>query len=114
MSWWVSLQRNEETVEVPEHREGGTYVMGGTKEASLNVTYNYGEHFRETLGGKGLWDLNGVKGRDAVPFLETAVASLGTVRDDDYWASTSGNAGFALAMLLAWARLHPDAVFRVS
>ena len=51
---------------------------------------------------------------DAIPLLENAVARLGTLRDEDYWQPTDGNAGAALAVLLGWARLHPDAVFHVS
>lgn len=31
-----------------------------------------------------------------------------------YWADTPGNAGYALSILLAWARQHPGATWKVS
>jgi len=42
-----------------------------------------------------------------------AVGTLGTEHCGDYWADTLGNAGFALSLLLAWARDHPTAVWEV-
>jgi hypothetical protein len=47
MSWWVYLEDDGETVSVARHAEGGTYAIGGIKRAELNVTYNYGQHFRD-------------------------------------------------------------------
>ncbi len=125
MSWWVRLEKDGQNVEVDTHDEGGTYVVGGCDEAELNITYNYRGHFRdvgiclhEGDGGEnaddGLFYLHGKLARDAIPHLEHAVKQLGTERDAAYWASTPGNAGHALSILLGWARQYPDAVFRVS
>lgn len=117
MSWWVSLEdRTGEprVVAVAPHREGGTYVLGGTAGASLNITYNYGVHYHRLLPGGLEAYLNERQAADATEVLEQAVNALGTDRADDYWAPTPGNAGFALSILLSWAKQHPSAVFRVS
>lgn len=103
------------TVQVERFQDGGTQVMGGSTEASLNITYNYSPYYYEVLDKEnGLRFLNNKRAGDVIAVLESAVAALGTYRDDDYWAKTPGNAGFALSILLAWARQYPDATFSVS
>jgi len=93
-------------VEVSLHEEGGTYAIGGTNDAELNVTYNYARYFP--------WrDLDGKTGAETETLLRAACAELGTTRDPDYWAATPGNAGHALSVLLGWAEAHPDGVWRV-
>ena len=121
MSWWVSLEdENGRSLSVPRHTEGGTFVLGGTDEAELNVTYNYSARFREAwpeeLRGHGALTqmLNGLTGADTIPLLEQAVAKLGTDRSADYWEPSAGNAGAALDTLLSWARTHPQGRWRVS
>jgi hypothetical protein len=113
MSYWVYLSgENGAAVEVERHSEGGTFAVGGNDKAELNVTYNYAKCYG--LADFSLRDLNGMKGKDAIALLERVATFLGTERYDDYWAPTPGNAGFALSILLGWARQHPDAVFSVS
>lgn len=106
MSYWISLQKNNEICTVPTHSEGGIYAVGGVPEADLNVTYNYSKYF-------SFRDLHGKTAKLTIPVLELAVSILGTERDTDYWASTPGNCGYALSVLLGWARLYPDAVWEV-
>ena len=115
MSYWVSLvDKNEECVKVKCHEEGGTYAVGGSDVASLNVTYNYAWFFSQILDGvEGLHSLDGRRAEECVDKLEYAVSVLGTTRYKDYWAPTPGNAGIALNILLQWARLYPDATFTV-
>lgn len=107
MSWDIDLDYPDgREIQVDIHEEGGTYALGGTDQASLNVTYNYGKHF----------DFNKLDGRtaeDCIPEMEEAVKELGTERDSDYWKATPGNAGYAVSILLGWARQHPKAVFSV-
>jgi len=113
MSYWISLQKNGELVSVPKYEEGGTYAIGGTEEADLNVTYNYGTNYARA--GFNLYDdLHGKIAADTVLNLSMVVAVLGTVRDSDYWAAADGNAGYAANILLSWARLHPDAIWNVN
>jgi hypothetical protein len=108
MSHDITLFVNGEVASVPRFEEGGTYVLGGTTQAELNVTYNYAEHMWKHLGEGGLKALHGKKAQDTIETLSKAVEALGTDRDSDYWKSTPGNAGFALSILLSWAKLHPE------
>jgi len=102
-------------IQVDRHEEGGTYVLGGNTDAELNITHNYSPYYYEYLDKeKGLRVLDHARAGDAIPDLERAVSVLGTTRDEDYWAKIEGNAGAPLALLLAWARQYPDAIFRVS
>ena len=114
MSWWVSLNdENGSPVTVDSFEDGGTYALGGSSEADLNITYNYSPHYYRHLDeDEGLMWLRGKKAADTIERLETAIAALGTERDKDYWKATPGNAGYALSILLKWARQYPDAVFR--
>ena len=126
MSYWVSLKdENRNNVIVDSHSEGGTYAIGGINDADLNVTYNYSGDFvrawpedldKRKKAGDGLLGkmLHGRKAGDVIELLEKAVEKLGTDRHPDYWAPTPGNAGYALSILLTWARQHPNAVFHVS
>jgi len=91
---------------------GGTYCIGGTREAWLNVTYNYSKFFYEHIDPDlGIRFLYGKKAADCIPILEKAIAALGTDRDSDYWKATAGNAGAALADLLTLAKASPNSIF---
>ncbi len=107
MSWDVYLEDNAGSVDVEQHEEGGTYAVGGIKQAELNVTYNYGKHFSFDT-------LNGIKAKDTVQQLQKAIYDLGTVKSPDYWQPTEGNVGYTCEILLRWAEANPEAVWRVS
>lgn len=123
MSWWVYLYPGDSTereqqdsavepLAVERFSEGGTQMMGGNDRAELNVTYNYGRRFREAFDGLHFKDaLHNQRAEAVTALLQRGVECLGTETDDDYWASTPGNAGAALALLLAWAKRHPTGVF---
>ena len=113
MSYDVELVYGDEVATVPSHLEGGILTMGGNSYAEMSVTYNYGTYYSKFLHTKGLRGLSGLTGRQSIPNLEHAVEILGTERDKDYWASTPGNAGYALSVMLNWARLHPSAVWDI-
>src|SRR3990172_9339544 len=88
---------------------GGTYCLGGTIDASLNVTYNYARLFRFAFEDqRGIRTLYGISGAESIQLLERAIANLGDNTDEDYWAATEGNAKRALYQLMALARLRPD------
>jgi hypothetical protein len=113
VSYDIRFTVGGETVELdePHQLRGGTYAVGGTYQAELNITYNYGRFYREAFGERGIRELYGLTAAQVSPLLATAVKELGTERAADYWAATRGNAGAALADLLALARLcPPDAV----
>ena len=86
---------------------GGTYALGGTNEAWLNITYNYGKHYHK-LWGHGLKGFHHMKVAEVKPRLEAAITELGSDRSDDYWEGTEGNAGAALKDLLALFTMCED------
>lgn len=99
-------------LDAPHDMRGGTYALGGTDQAWLNVTYNYGKHYYRVIGEHGIRTIYGKTGAESIPILERAVAALGDdVDPDDYWNPTEGNAKRALLQLLALARLRPDGVW---
>lgn len=118
MSYDVDLiDQDGQLVQVEHHEaDGGTYVVGGTNDASLNITYNYGSIYSLVDPDyEGLAEqLDGKSALQTTAWLERMVAALGTHQYRDYWAPTPGNAGHALNILLGWAREHPDARWEVS
>lgn len=114
MSYDIELVDTECNVcEVGRHWEGGSHPCTGSTRADLNMTYNYSEYFyRHIDNEQGIRWLCGKTGEECTPKLHAAIRELGTVQDDDYWKATPGNAGFALSILLKWAKQYPNAIFR--
>ncbi len=115
MSYDVSLHCPccTQVVRVEPHTEGGTYELGGSDRAALNVTYNYAPHFRRWIDPEGLCWLDGKTAEFTLTRLLNAVQDLKGERGEDYWAPTEGNARHALSILVGWARLHPKAYWSV-
>lgn len=118
MSWWISLKDNEND-ELPStverFCEGGTYVLGGSTEAELNVTYNYSKYYEYAIDKElSLRFLHGKKAKDVMHCLGRAIAKLGNKTDDNYWKSTPGNAGHALSILLVWCKQNPNSIVFVE
>ncbi len=115
MSYDLYLSRSEtgETIELAEKHQlrGGTYAVGGTTEAHLNVTWNYGRHFARVLGVSGIRTIYGLAGAESIPVLEKAIGELGDDATDNYWDATEGNAARALRDLVALAKLAPEDVW---
>jgi hypothetical protein len=62
---------------VGNHADGGTFVIGGTDEAWLNVTYNYSRYFYRNIDDAlGIRWLYGKTGQEAVPQLRVAIERL--------------------------------------
>ena len=115
----------------PHQMRGGTYCMGGSTDASLNVTWNYGAHYYRLFPGRentsvavavrlglqqgerlgGIRSIYGLTGAESIPVLQAVIAQLGDDVDSNYWTGTEGNAKRALTQLLALARLRPDGVW---
>lgn len=95
----------------PHQMKGGTYAIGGTYDAELNVTYNYSQHFYRVLDG-GIRSIYGKTGAESIPILQAAADQLGDDVDDDYWKATEGNAKAALLQLIALAKMRPDGVWQ--
>lgn len=116
MSYDISLvdpvTRETLSLDAPHHMRGGTYPVGGSTEASLNVTYNYGMHLRAAFNSdKGIRTIYGMSGAESLPILERAISELDDDVDPDYWKSTQGNTKRALTQLLALAKMRPDGVW---
>ena len=130
MSYDISLidPVTKQTLELdaPHHMRGGTYAVGGTTQASLNITYNYAPQFFRAFepywhdigplpdGGaitQGIRILYGMTGASSLPLLDRAIAALGDDVDPDYWKPTDGNAKRALLQLRALAEMRPDGVW---
>lgn len=112
MSFDIYLLKNGKPVEIERHTEGGTYCLGGTESAELNVTYNYSQFFYESLDKKkGFRWLYKKRAKKTIGRLEKAIKELGTKQHSNYWEKTPGNAGYALSILLKWAERHPRAIW---
>ena len=107
-----------ETLELdePHQMKGGTYAVGGTSTATLNITYNYSKHyyplFQEIGYDKGIRSIYGLTGAESIPVLQLAITKLKDDANQDYWKPTEGNAKKALTQLLAFAKMRPDGVWR--
>ncbi len=121
MSTDIELVHQEGKIcQVKVHEDGGTYVKGGTTDASLNVTYNYAWFWYKFLDKeKGIKFISGKKAKDCIPKFEKCIEELmtpdcfgnGKNRNKDYWAPTAGNACYAIKILLEWAKQYPEAKF---
>ncbi len=96
----------------PHQLKGGTYCVGGTREATLNITYNYSKHYYRIIDEeKGIRFLYGKTGAASIPILKTAIDALGLDIGEDYWEPTEGNARAALCNLLMLAMMRPDGIW---
>ena len=109
MGYSVRIKHRDGTdVLLPEKHNiaGGTYAVGGTRDARLYVTYNYAGTFQRVIGGEGLRSLNGGSVKDSLAILVKAIDAIGDEQpDEDYWKPTDGNAKKALVDLKALANL---------
>lgn len=115
-------------LDAPHHMRGGTYAVGGTTDASVNITFNYGAILRKALGDgatsltewermfgggeTGIRRIYGQTGAATIPLLSGAIAKLGDDVDPDYWKATEGNVKRSLMQLLALAQMRPDGVWK--
>ncbi|MEM4271749.1 MAG: hypothetical protein QXD13_01530 [Candidatus Pacearchaeota archaeon] len=123
MSYEVRLIKDKKIVEVTPRLEGGidrNHKLGEKKniyfendKAELKIAYNYSKFYQAHLPGKGIEWLHRKKARETIEKLECAIEKLGTERDKCYFKAAPGNAGFALSILLGWAREHPEATWDV-
>jgi len=106
------VDEHGEIVQVERFSEGGVRPIGGSTVADISITYNYSDFFHDTIDKEqGIRWLYGKPARECISKLESAIDTLGTDKDEDYWEPTAGNAGHILSVLLKWAKQHPDAHF---
>ena len=91
--------------------KGGTYALGEITTLSLNVTYNYSAHF-DSMGPRGIREIYGKTGAEALSILQKAIFLLGDDVDDNYWNATEGNAKKALIQLAVLSMMGAEGVWR--
>lgn len=115
MSYDLTLRdaENGHTLEADDNHDiaGGTYALGGTPQAWLNITYNYSQHFYRVFGEKGIRTIYGMTGEDSVPVIDKAIGQLGYDIDNDYWKPTEGNARESLVQVRKLAEMFPQGVW---
>lgn len=115
MSYDIYLKdpATNEIIQLPQKHEitGGTYCLGGTPEAWLNVTYNYATHFYRVMGKEGIRTISGMTGLESLPVLGKAISKLAEDCHTDYWEPTEGNARRALCHLAFLAIMAPDGIW---
>lgn len=97
--------------DTPHQIKGGMYCMGGTTEAWINITYNYGKIYREKFGKEGIRTIYGMTGAESIPIIQKVIDSLSDETNSDYWTATEGNTKRALYGLLSFAKMRPDGVW---
>ena len=90
---------------------GGMYVVGGTSDAWLNVTYNYSSTLYRVIPD-GIRSIYGKTGEQSIQILENAISQLGDETNDNYWEECDGNVKKMLKILLSFAKLRPDGVWK--
>jgi hypothetical protein len=99
------------------HLTGGTYCVGGTSAATLNITYNYADILHrvlpkfESTGYSGIRSIYGLTGAESILLLNQAISQLASDVSTDYWQATEGNVKSALLKVLALAQLRPDGIW---
>lgn len=120
MSYDIHFERNGERIHLdnPHSLKGGTYALGGTTEAWINITYNYDPWFYEAFGKDGIRSLYGKPANEVAErikeTLPKVIASSLPERPcschnslECYWASIPGNAAEALRSLRELALMCP-------
>lgn len=141
MSYDVELvdAKTKETLKLDEPHcfAGSCYVVGGTKECGLSITFNYSRWYykpqvfpdKEDGTSKGIFAIDGLSGSDSIPILENAIKALVSMTEDlsldeinnykqkgvnGYWMPTRENAIIPLIELLTFAKLRPNGIWEVS
>lgn len=137
MSYDITL-RDPVTHEViefdePHQMKGGMYAIGGTKEAWLNITYNYANYYYDATEGDdrffgklwydepknlGIRGIYGKTGAESIPMLQEMVERIKPMPDEEcpadckgYWKPTAENAVRPLHYLIAMAKMRPDGIW---
>lgn len=105
MSWDIHVVNSKDKSYVclksKHYIKGGTFAIGGTDMAWLNITYNYSDFYYRLWPISGIRTLYGIPLRNAVEMLKAGISKLRGRPCENYWEPTSGNAKAALKSLLA-------------
>ena len=117
----------------PHQMKGGMYAVGGTREAWLNITYNYANYYYDAAEGDnrffgklwydepknlGIRGIYGKTGAESIPMLQEMVERIKHMPDEEcpadcegYWKPTAENAVRPLHYLIAMAKMRPDGIW---
>jgi len=117
----------------PHQMKGGMYAIGGTREAWLNITYNYANYYYDATEGDdrffgklwydepknlGIRGIYGKTGAESIPMLQEMIERIKPMPDEEcpadckgYWKPTAENATRPLHQLIAMAQLRPDGIW---
>lgn len=118
----------------PHQMKGGMYAIGGTREAWLNITYNYDNYYFDATEGDdrffgqlwydkpknlGIRGIYGKTGAESIRMLHDMICRIEPMPDekcDDpdckgYWKPTAKNAIKPLYQLIAMAQMRPDGIW---
>ena len=120
----------KEVIEFDEKHEmkGGMYAIGGTKEAWLNITYNYSKWYYKdyAFGERGIRSIYGMSGAESIPVLKKVIKGLESSKEDlsneekqayiennvsGYWLPVKENTIKPLYQLLSMAQMRPDGIW---
>ena len=126
MSYDIRLRKSDGGVfhfDRKHQMTGGTYALGGTTEAWLNVTYNYSRWYRRDdvfPNGAGIYSLQDKTAKESIPILRNAIHALEALNEelteeevrhyrfqgaDGYWMPTRENTIKPLRQLLTMAEM---------
>lgn len=137
MSYDITLNDpvTKETIQfdTPHQMAGGTFCVGGSTEAWLNITYNYSRwYYKDGVfpvkneEKEGIRTIYGMSGAESIPVLENAIKMLENMAEDlteeeikeyanggagGYWTPARTNAIKPLYQVLAMAKMRPDGVW---
>ena len=123
MSWTIWLLNDKgQILHVKFHNFGSTVEVHidkvssyvGTTEAEIDLTYNYSPYYYQYIDKEeGLRWIYGKKAKETISRFESAIRHLGVEQDRNYYKATPGNAGYALSILLSWAKEHPNGIWKI-
>jgi hypothetical protein len=81
----------------------------------MNVTWNYSQDFRAIFIDGFVDRFDGKSGARTEIDLESGVLETGGKIPDqkDPWNDGNWNPGTVLALMLAWARIYPEGIWRI-
>jgi len=118
----------------PHQMHGGLYQVGGTREAWLNITYNYANYYYSATEGDerffgqlwyeepknlGIRGIYGKTGSESIRMLHDMICRIEPMPDEEcddpectgYWKPTAKNAIRPLYQLIAMAQMRPDGIW---
>jgi len=117
LSYYIELQdpvsHNVIEIEKPHYMFGCNIQIGGSKELSLSITYNYSSIYRKVMGDNGINIINGKTGAESIKILENAIRQLNNDVSSNYWDATEGNAKRPLMQLKKMAEMKPDGIWQI-